>query len=64
MSLRDADDDYLGSTARTWKSLGATALMVNTISFSRPNMQKTAASFRTASNHLAALRRAKPVLEG
>lgn len=62
VSVRDGNDDYLRRTAETWKALGATAMMVNTMSFSRQRMAETSGSFKTVTDHLNALRKAKPVL--
>jgi probable F420-dependent oxidoreductase len=62
VSLRDGGEDYWRRTAESWKAAGATAMMVNTMSFSRQRMAETRSSFTTVTDHLNALRKAMPVL--
>lgn len=62
VSLRDGGEDYWRRTAESWKAAGATAMMVNTMSFSRQRMAETSGGFKTVTDHLNSLRKAKPVL--
>lgn len=62
VSLREGGEDYWRRTAESWRAAGATAMMVNTMSFSRRRMAETSNSFQTVTDHLSALRKAKPVL--
>ncbi|MSQ12271.1 MAG: LLM class F420-dependent oxidoreductase [Dehalococcoidia bacterium] len=63
VSLRDGDEGYWRTMALGWKEAGATALMVNTMSFSRERAEATRVNFRTVLDHTRALGKARAVLD-